>query len=207
MRTNSEELTLDEVVCDPGYFRDPESNTCHECTVNNCEICTGNINSDLCTSCFERFFPTYQNNYIILCDYCELGNKDKCLECDNNNFVCSRCNDGFQLSKGQCISEYSFEAIYKTNSYYQIIDLINKDFLQYANKMIIDGEDIPPITSWINIHRPGNHTVYFKMANNINSLSKMFINITNLISIYGSKSFNASLSSGPNFFNTLPSEE
>ena len=172
---STKEITINEVICEPGFFRDPDSNTCHECSVHNCEICTGNIDNDLCSSCFERFFPTYENNHIISCDYCKLGNRDKCLESDTNNFVCSRCNDDFHLNNGQCISEYSFEAIYKTNSYYQIIDLINKDFLKYANIMIIDGEDIPPITSWINIHRPGNHTVYFKMANNINSLSKMFI--------------------------------
>ena len=171
------------MVCEPGYFRDPESNTCHECTVNNCEICTGNINNDLCTSCFERFFPTYQNDYIISCDYCQLGEKDKCLECDNNNFTCSKCNDGFNLSNGQCISEYSFEAIYKTNSYNQNIELINRDSLRYVEKMVIDGEVISP-TSNINIDRPGNHTVYVKLENDINTLSQMFFNITNLISMY-----------------------
>ena len=187
--TNSEEITINEVVCEPGYFRDPDSNTCHECTVNNCEICTGNINNDLCTSCFERFFPTYQSNYIISCDYCQLGDREKCLECDNINFTCSRCNDGFQLSNGQCISEYSFEAIYETNSYNQNIELINKDFLRHINKMVIDGEDIRP-TSNLNIHNPGNHTVYFKMDNKTNIFSQMFFNITNLISLYSYSNFN-----------------
>ena len=186
---SAEEITINEVICEPGFFRDPESNTCHECSVHNCEICTGNINNDLCTSCFERFFPTYKDNHIISCDYCELGNKDKCLECDNNNFMCSRCNDGFQLSNGQCISEYSFEAIYKTNSYNQNIGLINIESLGYVNEMVIDGENISP-TSNIAISNPGNHTVYFKMRNNIYSFTKMFINITNLISIYFYSNFN-----------------
>ena len=188
-KISTEDIIIDEVVCEPGYFRDSESNTCNECSVHNCENCTGNIGNDLCASCFESFFPTYQNSYIISCDYCELGDEDKCLECDENNFVCSRCNDGFQLINGQCTNEYSFEAIYETNSYNQNIKLINNGYLRYINKMIIDGENMSPKSN-VSFYRPGNHTIYFKIDNNLNSFSYMFNNVTSLISINFYSNFN-----------------
>ena len=188
-KESKEETTFSILECPPGYFRNPENNTCNECSVLNCEICHWELNNDLCTSCIERFIPSYQNNYIISCDYCESGEKDKCLECDINNFVCSECNEGFQLSEGKCISEYSFEAIYETNSYNQNILLINPQSLYYVNEMVVDGENMAP-QSFINIHSPGNHTIYFKIDNNTNSFSKMFANVTNLISIYFYSNFN-----------------
>ena len=188
-REPKEETTFNIVECPRGYFRNPENNICDECSVRNCENCHWESNNDLCISCMERFIPSYQNNYIISCDYCELGDKDKCLECDIDNFVCSECNEGFQLSKGKCISEYFFEAIYETNSFNQNILLINPQSLYYVNEMVVDGENIAP-QSFINIHSPGNHTIYFKIGNNINSFSKMFANVTNLISIYFYSNFN-----------------
>ena len=71
--------------------------------------------------------PIYKNNKIIYCYYsCEEGEGGKCLSCDKNENKCKSCNNGYTLFNGQCLN-YTFKAIYHTNSDYETIKLINSD--------------------------------------------------------------------------------
>ena len=197
-------ITENIIICEPGYFMPNNSNSCEKCSLDNCQICHGLKNDNICTSCFPRFIPSYINNFIISCDYCELGDKDKCSECDINNFECSRCNSGFSLSEGKCISEYSFEAVYETKSNYEYIQLINSGFQRYISKMKIDGNEVSP-RSGITLNQEGNHSLNFKMENMTN-FDDMFNNVNNLISIYFYNNFNTeNITSMSNIFRNCTS--
>ena len=47
---------------------------------------------------------------------CEIGDDDKCLECDLKKNQCSKCNLGYKLINGKCIINYSFKATYFSKS-------------------------------------------------------------------------------------------
>ena len=169
------------LTCEPGYFVPEDNVECEKCSTENCEICHGTKTNNFCISCFSTFFPLYENDFIISCNYCDIGDRDKCLECNMTTFECSKCNSGFELREGKCHTEYSFEGIYETKSYNQNIKLINNEYM--ISKMKIEGEEKAPNNYHLFII-PGNHSVYLKLREDLTSFQSMFNNITYLKSLY-----------------------
>ena len=112
---------------------------------------------------------------------CEEGEEDKCLKCDKN--ICISCNPKYNLINGECHSNFSLKAIYESISDDENIQLIHKSFKDNIIDIEIDDEKALPCTEHI-FHSPGIHTIYFLIDNsNLTSLSYMFGNIDELISV------------------------
>ena len=91
--------------CNPKYYLDELSGTCHKCEENNCLICDNK-------TCFEC-----ENGYELISNKCyktcEKGKNEKCRECkniySNDKGECESCNEGFYLpndskDKSKCYS-------------------------------------------------------------------------------------------------------
>jgi hypothetical protein len=50
---------------------------------------------------------------------------EKCSLCDENKYKCIKCVSGFKLTNGNCIINYSFKAIYKSNKVNDTVKLFN----------------------------------------------------------------------------------
>ena len=89
--------------CNDGYYIPDDSEKrqkCQKCSIENCEKCYGNKNSNFCISCGDYLEPIYIDNEIKECKYtCEEGKEDKCLTCDKIKNRCSTCNKGYYLSE------------------------------------------------------------------------------------------------------------
>jgi len=79
--------------CNPTYYLDIISGTCHKCQENNCLKCDNN-------ACFKC-----ENGYELISNKCyktcEKGINEKCKECkninSNNKGECASCNEGYYL--------------------------------------------------------------------------------------------------------------
>ena len=91
---------------------------------------------------------------------CEIGDEDKCHICNGNK--CVECNYRYELIKGKCKANFSFRAIYSTNTENESIDLINSIYKDYIIEMEIDEEKVSPTTKYTFISSE-NHTAYFTM--------------------------------------------
>ena len=86
--------------------------------------------------------------------------------------------------------DYSFVSEYITESEDQTIELINSTYKNIITKLIIDGEQKEPCTSY-NFKSKGIHRVYFTLnLEGVTSLKDMFYSNKNLTSIAFSPSFN-----------------
>ena len=68
----------ESVVCPPGYFNPTDDSTgeiCQNCSVENCQICSGNKLNNICEMCNNTFFPVYENDNIYVNLYAKLGKK------------------------------------------------------------------------------------------------------------------------------------
>ena len=88
--------------CKNGYFISDDSDNkiiCEKCSLTNCEKCEGNKNNDICTKCENNYFAKYDtNNKIKYCnEKCQLGNNNKCKECDFTKNECLNCNSGYYM--------------------------------------------------------------------------------------------------------------
>ena len=105
-----------------------------------------------------------------------------------NNQEKSNCPIGYKLNDGKCIINYSFKAIYYTDSNNEKISLFRKvpfDIIE----MIIDGEIISPSLEYT-FELKGDHIVYVLLNfTDNNSLSNMFSGISQVKSIYFSPLF------------------
>ena len=121
---------------------------------------------------------------------CEIGEEEKCLECDSTKNICSSCNLGYKLINGECILNYSFKATYYSNSDNKTITLINSSYVKDIIEISLDDKTIP-ISQNYTFPYAGNYTLYFLMKNpSTNSLSQMFRRIDNITSIYFTSKYN-----------------
>ena len=60
---------MNSLICNEGFYL-PEDNKeiCQKCSIDECQICSGNINNDICYKCFDEFFPEIENDKIIFCN-------------------------------------------------------------------------------------------------------------------------------------------
>ena len=88
--------------CKKGYFISDDSDNkliCEKCSLSNCEECEGNENNNICTKCENNYIAKYDiNNKIKSCnEKCQIGNNNKCKECDFNKNECLNCNSGYYI--------------------------------------------------------------------------------------------------------------
>ena len=96
----------------------------------------------------------------------------------------SPCKPEMPNQEGECITNYSFKAIYKTFKEEGKIQLINSIDLKIVKEMIIEGKKVEP-TKDFKFNTKGNHEVYFLLDDSkLDSLSHLFDNIIYLESIY-----------------------
>ena len=188
-----EEDKKKEIICGPGYFHPTDDKTeklCLECTIKNCEKCTGTILNNICKSCYSYFFPVYEKNKIKICEpICQEGEEDKCLTCDQKTNNCSSCNPFYNLTNGICEPNFSIKATYFVSEEGKSLQLINPSYIEYMIEAIINGQIITPI-AYYRFSSKGNNTVYFLMnMSSLDSAEKMFYQNKNITSIYFSSKF------------------
>ena len=102
----------------------------------------------------------------------------------------TKCDNGYTLTKyDQCIIDYFIKAIYFSNSN-EKVKLISDNYnINKINKLIIDGEEITPIKSYI-FKSQGNHSIYisfnsynYSSISNIDQANGIFSGIDNLIEV------------------------
>ena len=185
-----------EITCPKGYFIPNDANDkskCMKCSVENCEVCSGEILSNICTSCKQYLTPIFENEKIKYCKYtCEIGLNEKCAKCDEIKNECSSCNIGYKLKEGKCILNYSFKATYLSEYKNQNIKLIN-NFPNSISNMIVDDIDIQSPSKNYTFSVPGNHTIYFLVdISNLSSLDSLFKDCNKIVSISFTELFSTS---------------
>ena len=111
----------------------------------------------------------------------EIGEEEKCLECDSKSNVCSSFNLGYKLVNGKCIVYYSFKATYYCKADNKNIKLINSSYVKDIIEISMNNKTIP-VSENYRFPSAGNYTLYFLMKNpSSNSWSKIFIKIENMI--------------------------
>ena len=186
--------------CNDGYYLptdDEEKTKCKKCSVENCQICEGTINSNICKLCYSDFRPIYENGKITQCrkDLCQIGPDDFCTACHETiENYCVGCNLGYILDNGKCILNYSFRATYFSESPYEKVYIIN-GFSNYITKLIVDGEEVQPTGMYYNFPEPKIHEVYvlIKIPPQFASYDQLFYNLKNLLSIHFTPLFNTTM--------------
>ena len=187
--------------CNEGYYLptdDEEKRKCKKCSVENCQICEGTINSNICKLCLPNFNPIYENNQIVQCKTggkCQIGPEGFCKLChETKENYCIGCNAGYILDDGKCILNYSFRATYFSESPYERVQLIN-DFSNYIKKLNVDGEEVQPNGMYYNFPEPKIHEVYvlIDIPSQFASYNDLFYNLKNLLSIHFTPLFNTTM--------------
>jgi len=177
--------------CPSGYFLPNDSKSeCEKCSIDYCDKCSGNKESNTCSSCILNYFPFYEKKILKSCISCNDG--ERCLNCDEEMKKCIKCNDGYKLENGICNLSYSFKAIYNVDSMKKSVTLINYNSLYKDNnkikEVIIDGNIQTEIKNAYELLY-GKHTVFILL--DMNSLSEdMFYNCKDMKEIYFSSLFN-----------------
>ena len=90
------------IKCESGYFVPDNSDIkyqCEKCSLNHCDKCEGNKTADICIDCLDDYIPKYDaNEHIKYCnDICQIGDINKCRECDYGENECIECNPGYYI--------------------------------------------------------------------------------------------------------------
>ena len=175
--------------CQSGYFLPEDSKSkCQQCSIKNCDKCSGTKESNFCSSCISNYFPFYENNTLKSCNLCDIGKEDKCLACDEEINKCAECNIGYKLEYGKCIPNYSFRAIYYANSNKKV-NLINFNYKNKIKEILIDEKITNKET--IQTLNYGNHTVYVLLdMSSITETNSMFSSCVEMKEVYFSSLFN-----------------
>ena len=131
------------------------------------------------------FFFFYKSKKRI----CELGENEKCNTCDEYNY-CDSCNPGYKLvkEKGECIVNYSFKAIYKTETPNQEVNLLG-NFAFIIEEMIIDGKKVD-ISRKYTFELNGTHSVLVSVDLSQTSKLESMFSESEMISISFTEKFN-----------------
>ena len=128
------------------------------CDIGEGEKCLScKDNSNECLECNPGFFMPENGTEKKYCHKCQEDNCYKCYENADNENICINCIDGYKLTFGRCILNYSFKIIYNIESINESIKLIdNADIIE----MTIDSKPVN-ISKYYTFSSPGNHSVYF----------------------------------------------
>ena len=183
---NNNEEHLDQCeTCNPGYYLpidDEFKQECRRCDIENCKICNGTIDSNICYECNDDFNPIYEEDKIKSC----------------------QCNPGYKLIDGKCEINYSFKATYyfESENENEKIKLLNIDEDKIL-EMIVDNNIEQPSNYFI-FNSNGEHIVIVLLnLNDITSLDDLFLGVDKMINIEFSQNFDTRniYSMGKMFYN------
>ena len=130
-------------------------NSC--CAIENCKKSIEDELNNVCIECNSGFIPIYKNNKII---------------------SCLKCNIGYHLINDECILDYTFKAIYKSDG--SNIQLINSNTSEII-EMTVDGKKVSSSNNY-SFNDKQNHEVIM-LLDLPQNLSSTFKGIVNMISI------------------------
>ena len=105
---------------------------------------------------------------------------------------------GFSFNKGKCIMNHPIKAQYITRTEDELIFLIHPNFISHIKEMILDDTRIIPNHKYV-INKPGIHTIYYSLDNELEYLGEMFYGVENLTSIIFTQLFNTENVTNMNF--------
>ena len=131
------------------------------------------------------FLPEDDPSQCIKCSV------EKCIECHGTKLsdICTSCKLGYLLEKSICIENYSIKANYYSESENELINLIHFMFVPHMIEMIVDDIKVEPCNEYT-FNKNGNHTIYYLLDNDYESLGEMFYGVNKLISIVFTHLFN-----------------
>lgn len=186
---------------------------CSKCPNENWKIC--DIFSNNCIKCKNNYRANIdiKSGLIKSCDLlCDLGEGDKCLTCEmkkGKESLCSSCNEGYKLINGKCKKiENSFIGIYNITSTSNPTKIMNfqekhinlSDFDMYINGSKVQARSkIGYKLNYYYIYdiiyqfpNLGKYEVKIIFNKTLTSMSKLFENCYNLISVDFSETFDSS---------------
>ena len=146
-------------------------------------------------TCDEGYYlPEDDKSQCLKCS------EEHCKECQGrkNLNICTSCFLGYIIDNNKCIKNHSIKAIYTTNVINETLFLIHFIFIPHLKEMIIDNKLISPTNEYM-FPTIGNHTIYYLLDNNFESLGEMFYGVNNLISISFTHLFNTENITNLNF--------
>lgn len=181
---NNNEDHLDQCeTCNPGYYLpidDEFKQECRRCDIENCKICNGTIDSNICYECNDDFKPNYEEDKI-----------NSCSSFDES----FKCNPGYKLIDGKCEINYSFKATYYLESENE-----NEDEKTNVKLLNIDEDKILEMTVDNNIEQPSNYFAFNSTGehivtvllnlNDITSLDSLFMGVDKMVNIEFFQNFN-----------------
>ena len=157
---------------------------CSDCITGENEKCLAcDYINDICSSCNIGYYLPTDDETKKQCQKCSI---DHCEKCEGTKIsdVCVQCENLYELKFENCIKKRPLiEAIYNIEDYADEILLINLPPNAEILEQWIDGEKISEPTDYYEL-TVGNHSVSFYLdLNDCSSLSAMFEENKNLISI------------------------
>ena len=184
--------------CNNGFYMpidETDKSKCSKCSIDNCKICHGTKNNNICDNCEENFETIIENEQIKYCknisyNNCEIGEKEKCLTCSKNENSCGSCNPSYSLYNGKCIynpDNITFTAFYFSDSPLENVKLINENKVKNIEKIIVDGKkvDINNVDNegFYNFQSIGEHRVDISLKLDNDTFHNLFSNCIRLLSI------------------------
>ena len=202
--------------CNEGYYLPDNSlnkKSCLKCLIDGCKKCE--INSQTCEECKINYEPIIDTStgLIINCKLqCELGEKDKCLTCENQKgkeSQCASCNSGYKLINGKCKKiENSFIGIYdvtSTSTFTRIMCVSENNIKLSDFDMYVNGKKVKPYIdqgrwrSWMDENyiaytfpTMGKNEVKIIFNKTLTNMRLLFVDCYNLISIDFHEAFDTS---------------
>ena len=176
----------DEIHCNPGYFLpDDDPSKCMECSVENCEYCSGTKANITCKECFLGFIPlnsiceidyslkavynTTENDQKISLMHFMYTNNIKEMYIDNNNIT-------------EINHEYTFQNIGSHYVYYIFYDgLEDLSYIFYGINELIEVK----FTYLFNTSKVTSFNYMFFMCKNLNKIDMSNIDTSSVESMDG----------------------
>lgn len=184
---NNNEEHFDQCeTCNPGYYLpidDELKQECSKCEIENCKICNGTIDSNICYECNDNSTPIYDKD------------EDKIKFCSSYDKPFN-CNPGYKLIDGKCEINYSFKATYYLESEIENENENEDKNVKLLNikedkilEMIIDNNIEQPL-NYFTFNSTGEHIVFVLLnLNDITSLDSLFSEVNKMIYIEFSEKF------------------
>ena len=90
----------DNIKCHEGFFNPSDHELmCYQCSIPHCKECIGEVNNNICNSCFEGFIPEFNDKKeIINCLSNDVDSCNKeCLACNSEEKKCTKCKSGYYV--------------------------------------------------------------------------------------------------------------
>ena len=187
---NSEENICTK--CKSGYYVPDNSENksiCEKCSLENCQSCHGNKNSDICDLCENNYESELENGIIKQCkkNNCEIGEGEKCLTCSDIDNKCGSCNPSYELVDGKCVSEFlSFTAKLVSSNPRESVRIVGEGKNKFIKKINVDGKINTTYVNeegYYNFESAGEHIIDVWLEQTTDIFVELFLYCKNLKSI------------------------